>query len=263
MGCAMPRRKISSTASGVATPSITANMASFSIGISTRLRHKPRRVVHLHRRLAQLQRQRVHALEGRIARLQPANHLDQTHHRHRIEEVHPDHAVRPSRPRRQLGDRDRRRIRRQDRVRHRATHRARERSPASPRDARSPPPPPACSPSEPAARRAGFTRLKIDSTSAGSTLPFAASRSRFVRIVASPRSSAALIHLVQRRPRTRARHHMGDPVAHRPRAHHAQLFPHRHRVIPHKRSEFTSRTLHLRNPLPCEDRQIARTVLRV
>jgi len=41
MGCAIPSLKTSSTASGVATPSMTANMASFSSGMSTRLETNP------------------------------------------------------------------------------------------------------------------------------------------------------------------------------------------------------------------------------
>ena len=41
MGCAMPSLNTSSTASGVATPSITMNMASLSSGISTRLETNP------------------------------------------------------------------------------------------------------------------------------------------------------------------------------------------------------------------------------
>src|SRR5271165_6693274 len=41
MGCAMPNLKTSSTASGVATPSITAYMASFSSGIRTRFDTNP------------------------------------------------------------------------------------------------------------------------------------------------------------------------------------------------------------------------------
>src|SRR5208337_210904 len=41
MGCAIPSLKTSSTASGVATPSITAYMASFSSGMSTRLETNP------------------------------------------------------------------------------------------------------------------------------------------------------------------------------------------------------------------------------
>ncbi len=41
IGCAIPSLKTSSTACGVATPSITANMASLSSGISTRLETNP------------------------------------------------------------------------------------------------------------------------------------------------------------------------------------------------------------------------------
>ncbi len=41
MGCAMPNLNTSSTASGVATPSITAYMASFTSGMSTRLETNP------------------------------------------------------------------------------------------------------------------------------------------------------------------------------------------------------------------------------
>jgi hypothetical protein len=44
-----------------------------------------------------------------------ANHdLDEPHHRHRREEVQPEHAVGPARPGADLGDRDRRGVRRQE-----------------------------------------------------------------------------------------------------------------------------------------------------
>ena len=81
------------------------------------VRHESRRIVHFHWCLLQLLRQRLHRRIGLVRSRQPANHLNQLHHRHRIEEVHPDHLVRTLGHRRQLRDRDRRRIRRQNHLR--------------------------------------------------------------------------------------------------------------------------------------------------
>jgi hypothetical protein len=46
-------------------------------------------------------------LNGRVVGLQAADHLDQRHHRHRVEEVHADEALRVLRRRGELRDRDR------------------------------------------------------------------------------------------------------------------------------------------------------------
>ena len=50
------------------------------------------------------------ALTVDVGGLQRDDDLDQLHHRHRREEVQPDHSVGAFGPRRQLGDRDRRRV---------------------------------------------------------------------------------------------------------------------------------------------------------
>ena len=46
-----------------------------------------------------------------------ADHLDEAKHRHRVEEVHADHAVRPAGHRGERRDRDRGRVGREDRLR--------------------------------------------------------------------------------------------------------------------------------------------------
>ena len=63
MGCAMPSLNTSSTASAVATPSITAYMASFSRGISTRFETNPGASFTSTGVLLELHRQIAHRLQ--------------------------------------------------------------------------------------------------------------------------------------------------------------------------------------------------------
>ena len=58
-----------------------------------------------------------HRLVGLVARRQRADHFDQLHQRHGIEEVQAAEPIRPLRRRRQLGDAQRRGVRDEDRVR--------------------------------------------------------------------------------------------------------------------------------------------------
>ncbi|MDR9060055.1 hypothetical protein FEP39_05166 [Burkholderia multivorans] len=74
------------------------------------------RVPHADRRLVETLGQRTHGRRGRIARLQPADDLDERHQRHRVEEMHADETRRIGEQRRERGNRDRRRVRRNDRV---------------------------------------------------------------------------------------------------------------------------------------------------
>jgi len=112
MGCAMPSLKTSSTASAVATPSITAYMASFSNGISTRFETNPgaslTSTAVFSNFSAGFEFQKTFLRSS-----QPANHLHQLHHRHGIKKVHPDHFLRPLGQRAQLGDGNRRSVRSQ------------------------------------------------------------------------------------------------------------------------------------------------------
>ncbi len=77
---------------GVATPSITAYMASLSSGISTRFETKPGASFTSTGVFPSFSAE-PHRLVGLLRGRQPADHLDQLHHRHRIEEVHPDDVV--------------------------------------------------------------------------------------------------------------------------------------------------------------------------
>ena len=81
------------------------------------VRHEARVVPHLDRRLTELRGQVAGAPQRLRRRVDAAHHLDQAHQRHRIEKVHPHHAVRVSRRRGEARDRDGRRIRRHHRLR--------------------------------------------------------------------------------------------------------------------------------------------------
>jgi hypothetical protein len=59
----------------------------------------------------------MHRIERCLRGLEPSNHLDQLHHRHRIEKMHPDHLFRTLRYAGNLRNRDRARIRRKNRLR--------------------------------------------------------------------------------------------------------------------------------------------------
>ena len=79
------------------------------------VRNEAGKVVGVRRHLAEVLSQ-LRDRRGRlVGRLQRADHLHELQHRHRIEEVHPDHAVGPVCDSRQGRDRDRRRVRGQDR----------------------------------------------------------------------------------------------------------------------------------------------------
>ena len=83
-----------SMSSAVARPSCSAKIASLIIGQRIRLTTKPglffTTIGVLPRRLAK----RLGRRDGRVVGLQPADQLDQRHHRHRVEEVHADEARR-------------------------------------------------------------------------------------------------------------------------------------------------------------------------
>ena len=59
------------------------------------VRHEAREVARLGRHLAQVARQLDDCARRLVGRLLCANHLDERQHRHRVEEVHADHALRP------------------------------------------------------------------------------------------------------------------------------------------------------------------------
>ena len=65
---------------------------------------------------------------GLVGRLHGADHLDELEHRHGVEEVHADHALRSVRHRRERRDRDRRRVGREDRAVAAATSSARRKT---------------------------------------------------------------------------------------------------------------------------------------
>ena len=88
----MPSLKTWSTASGVATPSITAKAASLISGISTRLETNPGASFTATGVLPSFSAS-AWTVAGRVAGRQAAHHLHQRHHRHGIEEVHPDHLL--------------------------------------------------------------------------------------------------------------------------------------------------------------------------
>ena len=80
-----------SISSAVARPSCSAKIASLIIGQRIRLTTKPGAVLHDDRRLAQaLGDSASAAATVASVGLQPADQLDQRHHRHRVEEVHAD-----------------------------------------------------------------------------------------------------------------------------------------------------------------------------
>ena len=115
-GWLSPSFAIVSIASASATPSMSAYAASLISGMRMRLATKPGKSRASAGVLSQVAGEPDDGL-GRLVRgLEAPDHLDERHQRHRIEEVHPDHAVRPRRGRRQLRDRDRGGVRGQDRL---------------------------------------------------------------------------------------------------------------------------------------------------
>ena len=81
------------------------------------IRDEPGKVVCLRGRLPEVFRERDDGRRGLVGGLHRADHLDEREHRHRIEEVHPDHLLRPCRHGGERRDRDRRRVRGEDRLR--------------------------------------------------------------------------------------------------------------------------------------------------
>ena len=100
IGCAKPSFAIVSIASGSATPSISAYAASLMNGIRMRFETNPGKSLRLGRLLAELARELDDRRRGLVRGLHGADHLDELQHRHRVEEVHADHAVGPRRSRR-------------------------------------------------------------------------------------------------------------------------------------------------------------------
>ena len=83
-----------SIASGSATPSSSAYAASLMNGIRIRFETKPGRSRASAGVLPSRSASAVIALRRRVGGVEAADHLDELQHRHRIEEVHADHAIR-------------------------------------------------------------------------------------------------------------------------------------------------------------------------
>ena len=93
IGCAKPSFAIVSIASASATPSCSAQTASLMNGIRIRFETKPGKSFATGRRLAELLGERDDRGRRLVGRLAAAHDLDELQHRHRVEEVHADHAV--------------------------------------------------------------------------------------------------------------------------------------------------------------------------
>ena len=127
-----PRRQASIVA-GSASALVQQRERLGVVGPGDAVDDEARRRARMHRRLApalaQLEDRRRHVGVG----LQAGDDLDQLHQRHRVEEVHADHAARLLQAVGERGDRDRRRVRGQHAVARRRSPPARERAAAWPR----------------------------------------------------------------------------------------------------------------------------------
>ena len=153
-------------------------------GIRIRFETKPGKSFASRGRLPELARELDDRRRGLVRRRRRADHLDQRHHGHGVEEVHADHPVGPAGHRRERRDRDRRRVRREDRLRGQHLRRPAGRSPPSQPHPRRPP----RSSDRPERDRPPARRARAPRPARGP--PFSASFSRLFRIAASPRSTA-------------------------------------------------------------------------
>ena len=112
-----------SMSSGEAMPSFSTKIASLIHGISTLLVMNPGTSAELTVSLPKLTARLRHPrllfgdFSGLLVRLDRADHLDQLHDGHGVEEVHADDLVGPLGDRGDLGDRYRRGVRGENRVR--------------------------------------------------------------------------------------------------------------------------------------------------
>src|SRR5262252_9023530 len=208
----MPSFITASTASGVATPSITTYAASLISGISTRFETNPG---------ASFTATGVFPsfFASSIVGLQRANYFHQHHHRHRVHEVHAHKPIGPFRHRRQRGHRDRRRVARQnhfrpqqpvglgqhrpldlDFFRHRFHRKIRRRNGTHIGHGLQP--------------RQHRRLLRLGQ------LPFLRLTVQVLPDRLHSSLQKALLDIAQYHLVTRARKHVSDPVAHRPRAQH-------------------------------------------
>ena len=187
---------------------------------------KPGIVGGFDRRLAELRAQLRGDPHRRVRRRLAADHLDQRHQRHRVHEVHAEHLVGPPGRRAEQRDRDRRGVRREDHL-----------GPGDRVEAR-----------EQRALGLGVLDDRLDDVvgvgelidrGRGRRGGRASRRDRRRSACPSRRTSRRLFSIVvlraiehrlrdvdERHRETRLREHLRDPVAHRPRADHADGFDH-------------------------------------
>ena len=170
------------------------------------------------------------AVDRRVARVDPADHLDQPHQRRRVEEVHADDVRRLGRGGREERDRDRRRVRGEHRLGAADLREVARTARASARAARAPPRSRSRSRPGPRARprRAGGPRRRRrpPCSSGPRSAPFA----RFARVFSMPAASASATGSCTMRLDARERAELRDPGTHRAGADDAEA-ARRHAVV--------------------------------